>query len=97
MRDYLEMGYEPIKAFVDPDPCTGTVAAVRCARKRLKNVTQPLLVLTAEDDALAAAYPRALAKCRNGQGFKFAGLHPLMDSARSPEYASVITSFAPRR
>lgn len=96
MRDYLEMGYEPIKAWVDPDP-----SQVPPARydplERLTRVTQPLLVLSADDDALAAAYPRALAKCRDGQGFKFSGSHPLLDSARSPEYASVIANFAPRR
>ncbi|MCB1624843.1 MAG: alpha/beta hydrolase, partial [Pseudomonadales bacterium] len=61
MRDYLEMGYEPIKAFVDPDPAPARSPQYD-ALERLKNVTQPLLVLTAEDDALAAAYPRALAK-----------------------------------
>ncbi|MBK6598917.1 MAG: alpha/beta hydrolase [Proteobacteria bacterium] len=96
MRDYLETGYDAIKAFVDPEP--GQSASPRYdVLERLKGVTQPLLVLTADDDALLAAYPRALAKCRNGQGFKFSGAHPLMDSARSPEYASVITNFALQR
>jgi pimeloyl-ACP methyl ester carboxylesterase len=95
MRDYLEIGHAQISAFVHPDPNAPPQPRYD-ALARLAQVTQPLLVLTADHDALAAAYPRALARAKNARGHKFAGGHPLFDSTRAPEYASVIGAFAKR-
>jgi pimeloyl-ACP methyl ester carboxylesterase len=93
MRDYLEMGYTQISAFVHPEPAAASAPRYD-ALARLALVTQRMLVLTADHDALAPAYPRVLAKAKQAVGHKFAGGHPLFDSARAPEYANVVGAFA---
>ncbi len=95
MRDFLEMGYEQIAAFVHPNPDSPSPAR-HDVLARLAQVSQSVLVLTADHDALAPAYPRALARLKNGRGHRFAGGHPLFDPTRAPEYASVIGAFAKR-
>jgi pimeloyl-ACP methyl ester carboxylesterase len=95
MRDYLEMGYSQISAYVHPEPSSGQEPRYDVLA-RVAQINQALLVLTAEHDALAAAYPRVLSRAKNARGHQFPGKHPLMDSTRAPEYASTIGTFAKR-
>ncbi len=95
MRDYLELGYAQISAYVHPEP-NGAPDARYDALARVAQVNQALLVLTADHDALAPAHPRVLQRAKNARGHKFTGKHPLMDSTRAPEYASTIGAFAKR-
>ena len=63
---------------------------------RLGEVSQRVLIMTSDADALSAAYNRALERARNSRGHKFAGNHPVLTPARAAEYAQIIVSFARR-
>ncbi len=93
-RDYLELGYEAIAASAESDAKGGKPAYDVLAR--LGEVSQRVLVMTSDADALAPAYNRALERARNSRGHKFAGNHPVLNPARAAEYAQVLVSFARR-
>jgi pimeloyl-ACP methyl ester carboxylesterase len=95
MRDYLEMGHASISAFADPN-ADAPPPPRHDALARAAGINQSVLVLTADHDALAPAYPRVLQRLKNGRGHQFAGGHPLFDPTRAAEYASVIGAFAKR-
>lgn len=94
MRDYLELGYDNIAAGVDADSRGGRHTHDVLAR--LGEVSQRVLVMTSDTDALAPAYNRALERARNSRGHKFEGNHPVLTPARAAEYAQVLVSFARR-
>jgi pimeloyl-ACP methyl ester carboxylesterase len=94
VRDYLELGYETIVAGAEADAKKDKPAYDVLAR--LGEVSQRVLIMTSDTDALVAAYNRALERARNSRGHKFAGNHPVLTPARAAEYAQVIVSFARR-
>jgi len=94
VRDYLEIGYEAVVAGAEADAKAAKPAHDVLAR--LGEVSQRVLVMTSDADALAAAYTRALERARNSRGHKFAGNHPVLTPARAAEYAQVLVSFARR-
>jgi pimeloyl-ACP methyl ester carboxylesterase len=94
VRDYMELGYEAIVAGADADAKGGKPAYD--VLTRLGEVSQRVLVMTSDADALAPAYNRALERARNSRGHKFAGNHPVLTPARALEYAQVLVSFARR-
>jgi pimeloyl-ACP methyl ester carboxylesterase len=93
-RDYLALGYEAITAAVDAEARGGKPTYDVLAR--LGEVSQRVLVMTSDNDALAPAYNRALERARNSRGHKFEGNHPVLTPARAAEYAQVLVSFARR-
>lgn len=94
VRDYLELGYDTIVAGAEADAKKDKPSYDVLAR--LGEVSQRVLIMTSDSDALAAAYNRALERARNSRGHKFAGNHPVLTPARAAEYAQVIVSFARR-
>jgi pimeloyl-ACP methyl ester carboxylesterase len=94
MRDYLDLGYDAITAAVESE-AKGMKPSYDVLQ-RLGDVSQRVLVMTSDSDALAPAYNRALERARNSRGHKFAGNHPVLTPARSGEYAQVLVSFARR-
>jgi pimeloyl-ACP methyl ester carboxylesterase len=94
MRDYLELGYDAIAAGAEADARGGKPAHDVLAR--LGEVSQRVLIMTSDNDALAPAYNRALERARNSRGHKFEGNHPVLTPARAAEYAQVLVSFARR-
>jgi pimeloyl-ACP methyl ester carboxylesterase len=94
VRDYLELGYDNIVAGAEADAKRDKPAYDVLAR--LGEVSQRVLIMTSDSDALAAAYNRALERARNSRGHKFAGNHPVLTPARAAEYAQIIVSFARR-
>ncbi len=93
-RDYMELGYDTIVAGAEADAKKDKPAYDVLAR--LGEVSQRVLIMTSDADALAAAYNRALERARNSRGHKFAGNHPVLTPARAAEYAQIIVSFARR-
>jgi len=94
MRDYLELGYEAIAAGAEAD--TRGAKPAHDVLARLGEVSQRVLVMTADVDQLAPAYTRALERARNSRGHKFEGNHPILTPARAAEYAQVLVGFARR-
>lgn len=94
MRDYLELGYEAIAAGAEAD--TRGSKPAHDVLARLGEVSQRVLVMTADVDQLAPAYTRALERARNSRGHKFEGNHPILTPARAAEYAQVLVGFARR-
>jgi pimeloyl-ACP methyl ester carboxylesterase len=94
MRDYLELGYDAIAAGADADAKNARPTYDVLAR--LGEVSQRVLVMTADSDSLAPAYNRALERARNSRGHKFTGNHPILIPQRANEYAQVLVSFARR-
>jgi len=94
MRDYLELGYEAIAAGAEAD--TRGSKPMHDVLARLGEVSQRVLVMTADVDQLAPAYTRALERARNSRGHKFEGSHPVLTPARAAEYAQVLIGFARR-
>ena len=94
MRDYLELGYDAIVAGAEADAKGGK--STHDVLARLGEVSQRVLVMTSDSDALAPAYNRALERARNSRGHKFEGNHPVLTPSRAAEYAQVIVSFARR-
>jgi pimeloyl-ACP methyl ester carboxylesterase len=94
MRDYLALGHEAITAAVDAEARGGK--PTYDVLVRLGEVSQRVLVMTSDNDALAPAYNRALERARNSRGHKFEGNHPVLTPARAAEYAQVLVSFARR-
>jgi pimeloyl-ACP methyl ester carboxylesterase len=59
----------------------------------LPGVSQPTLVLTAENDPLRAFHATALERLKRAQEHRFVGNHPLHDPARAEEFAAVVADF----
>lgn len=90
MADYLQMGYDSIRDWLEP----GDAAQVPYdALARVAHIRSPLLVLTAEFDALRPAYARVIKANPRARGHEFPGLHPLQDVGRASEYAKVLADF----
>jgi pimeloyl-ACP methyl ester carboxylesterase len=94
VRDYLELGYDAIVAGAEADAKKDKPSYDVLAR--LGEVSQRVLIMTSDSDALASAYNRALERARNSRGHKFAGNHPVLTPARAAEYAQIVVSFARR-
>lgn len=94
VRDYLELGYDAIVAGAEADAKKDKPAYDVLAR--LGEVSQRVLIMTSDTDALTPAYNRALERARSSRGHKFAGSHPVLTPARAGEYAQTIVSFARR-
>lgn len=89
MADYLQMGYEPILGWLEPvEP-----PPVYDALARVALVQAPVLVLTAQFDALRPAYARVRQAHPRAVGHDFPGVHPLMQRGRASEYAAAIVAF----
>lgn len=98
MADYLQMGYAPIRAFLEPGAAKKGGLATYEAMKRWPLIPAKILALTAERDALRPGHAAAmelLARAPGGPPREhcFAGSHPLMNPARAAEYAQVIAQF----
>jgi len=93
MADYLQMGFAPIRSFIEPARSKRGGLATYNAIERWPLIPVPVLALTAEKEALRAGHPRAVSLLKDMQEHCFAGSHPLMDSARAAEYAAVVVQF----
>jgi hypothetical protein len=90
MNDYLQMGYEAIRAWLEPagpPPAYDVLARIAKVRARM-------LVLGAEFEALRPAIARALQANPAARGHDFPGSHPLFVPAHAGEYADVVARFA---
>lgn len=92
MADYLQMGYAPIRAYVEPDSGALPKTKPYPLRANLPELRSPTLILTAEREALKPAYERSLAAIPGARGHEFAGAHPLMNR-REKEYVDVVAAF----
>ena len=90
MNDYLEMGLNQMRAFVEPesDPKPSPYPLA----DKIANISQPTLVLTADKDPLKPGYQRTLDLVAGSIGHVFDGVHPL-PSGKEGNYASVICNF----
>ena len=93
-REYMELGYEAIAAWADPD--ARNQKPPHDVLARLGEVSQRVLVMTSDADSLAPAYNRALERARNSRGHKFAGNHPVLTPSRAAEWAQILVTFARR-
>jgi pimeloyl-ACP methyl ester carboxylesterase len=92
MADYLQMGFAPIRAFIDPDAPKGGLATYDAAA-RWPLVPAQVLALTAEREALRPGHALAMSLLRHAREHEFAGIHPLLVAERGFEYVSVIADF----
>lgn len=89
MADYLQMGYDAILGWLEPtEPAPPYDALARVAA-----IDTPLLLLTAQFDALRPAYARVLHAQPRARGHDFPGAHPLTEHGRAAEYAAVLAAF----
>lgn len=86
MRDYLASD------FVSSAP----VMADYRLEDRLVQVTQPVALLSAEKDTLAAQYETAKALLPSAPAFQFAGQHPIHDGARAEDYVDALLDLLER-
>lgn len=93
MADYLQMGFAPIRAFIDPaNSQKGGLGTYR-ALERWPLIESQVLAMTAEREALKPGHERAVALLRNARVHCFAGSHPIMNPARATEYVDVVADF----
>lgn len=92
MADYLQMGFAPLRAFIEPGAPKGGLAVYK-AMERWPLVRSRVLALTAEREALRAGHPTAVSLLQDVREHCFPGSHPLMNPARAAEYAGVIAAF----
>ena len=93
MADYLQMGFAPIRAFIDPaNTQKGGLGTYR-ALERWPLIESRVLALTAEREALKPGHARAVALLRDAREHCFAGSHPIMNPARAGEYVDVVATF----
>jgi pimeloyl-ACP methyl ester carboxylesterase len=93
MADYLQMGFAPIRAFIDPaNSQKGGLGTYR-ALERWPLIESQVLALTAEREALKPGHERAVALLRDVREHCFAGSHPIMNPARAAEYVDVVAEF----
>jgi pimeloyl-ACP methyl ester carboxylesterase len=93
MADYLQMGFAPIRAFIDPAEARKGGLATYRALERWPLIESSVLALTAEREALRPGHARAVALLRNAREHCFPGSHPIMDPSRGAEYATVVADF----
>lgn len=93
MADYLQMGFAPIAAFIDPASAKRGGLGSYHAIERWPLIEADVLALTAEREALRPGHARAVSLLRNVQEHCFAGSHPLMDATRAEEYVDVVCAF----
>ena len=90
LNDYLEMGLEPMAAFLEPGsphaPPPYDLAAA------LPMIRQPTLLLTCDREPLSDGFARTLAAIPDCAGHRFADTHPLL-SGREADYAEVVSRF----
>jgi pimeloyl-ACP methyl ester carboxylesterase len=91
MADYLQMGFAPIRAFLEPAAKGGL--ATYDAHARWPLVPARVLALTAEREPLRPAHDRAVALLRNVRAHEFPGLHPFVVPARAAEYVAIVSDF----
>jgi pimeloyl-ACP methyl ester carboxylesterase len=93
MADYLQMGFAPIRAFIDPaNSQKGGLGTYR-ALERWPLIEARVLAMTAEREALKPGHERAVALLRDVREHCFAGSHPIMNPARAAEYVDVVAAF----
>jgi hypothetical protein len=85
MSDYLQMGFAPIRSYIEPGSSKGGLATY-AAFERWPLISSRVLALTAER-------AKAMSLLRDAREHSFPGSHPLMNPARAAEYAGVIAAF----
>jgi pimeloyl-ACP methyl ester carboxylesterase len=93
MADYLQMGFAPIRSYVEPGSTTKGGLATYSAIDRWPQIASRVLALTADRDPLRAGHSKAMSLLRDAREHSFPGSHPLMNPARAAEYADVIAAF----
>lgn len=93
MADYLQMGFAPIAAFIDPANAKRGGLGTYRAIERWPLIEAEVLALTAEREALRPGHARAVALLKHAREHCFAGSHPLMNAARCEEYVGVVSAF----
>ena len=93
MADYLQMGFAPIAAFIDPAGAKRGGLGSYNAIERWPLIGADVLALTAEREALRPGHARAVSLLKQAREHCFVGSHPLMDSARAEEYVGVVSAF----
>jgi len=90
----LDMIHLTLKDYLETDFVTaGAVAASFDAEIELPKVTQPVFLLGAELETLAASFPIAQALRPEAGSHFFAGHHPLLVGGREQEYVDAIMPF----
>jgi hypothetical protein len=92
MSDYLQMGFAPIRSYVEPGSTRGGLGTY-AAFERWPLINSRVLALTADRDPLRAGHAKAMSLLRDARDHSFAGSHPLMNPQRAAEYAAVIAAF----
>jgi pimeloyl-ACP methyl ester carboxylesterase len=93
MADYLQMGFAPIRAFIDPaNTQKGGLGTYRVL-ERWPLIESQVLAMTAEREALRAGHARAVGLLRDVREHCFPGSHPIMNPARAGEYVDVVAPF----
>jgi pimeloyl-ACP methyl ester carboxylesterase len=93
MADYLDMGFAPIRALLEPGTQKAGGLATYVAIERWPLVTVPVLALTAEREALRMGHAKAMSLLANAQDHCFPGSHPLLDPTRGAEYVGVVVNY----
>jgi pimeloyl-ACP methyl ester carboxylesterase len=93
MADYLQMGYAPIRAFIEPGSTPRGGLATYDAIARWPLIGAQVLALTAQREALRAGHARAVSLLRSVREHCYPGSHPLLDPARVAEYVAPIADF----
>jgi len=93
MADYLQMGFAPIRAYLEPASRKAGGLAVYDAMARWPLIDVPVLALTAETDALRPGHAKAMSLLKHAREHDFPGLHPLLVPERAGEYVQVIAEF----
>ncbi len=98
MGDYLQMGYAPIRAFIEPGSVAKGGLATYAAMERWPLIPARVLALTATRDALRPGHLKAMELLNTAPQAPaaehcFAGSHPLMNATRAAEYAQAIGAF----
>lgn len=93
MADYLQMGFAPIRAFIEPGSGKPGGLATYDALARWPLIRSRTLALTAEREALRVGHEAALARLATHVSHEFPGVHPLLVPARAAEYVAIIANF----
>lgn len=93
MADYLQMGFAPIRAFIEPGSGKPGGLTTYDALARWPLIRAHTLALTAEREALRIGHEAALARLATHVTYEFSGAHPLLVPARAAEYVAVIADF----
>lgn len=93
MADYLQMGFAPIRNFIEPGSSKSGGLATYDALARWPLIRSRVLALTAEREVLRVGHDAALARLATHVSHEFPGAHPLLNPARAAEYVAVIANF----